>query len=113
VGRGAVMIHGTDALRKALKKNANLDDVKKAVKLNTAEMQKEAEFQAPVDTGFMERSIQFSIDHTGLAGRVKSQAEYSGYVEYGTRFMSAQPFIYPAFQKQKKIFKKDLKRLVE
>lgn len=111
--RRGVSIYGLDALSKKLKENATLDDVKQAVKLNTAEMQTEAEINAPVDTGFLERSIQLTLDPSGLAGRVRATAEYAGYVEFGTRFTPQQPFIYPAFQKQKKAFRKDLKRLVE
>jgi len=38
-------------------------------------------------------------------------ANYSSYVEWGTRFQNAQPFIKPSYDKQKIQFKKDLDRL--
>lgn len=39
--------------------------------------------------------------------------DYAPYVEFGTRFMLAQPYLGPAFQKQLPIFKKDLSKLVK
>ena len=45
---------------------------------------------APRDTGFM-------ADHiTGDENGVHSEADYSGFVEFGTYKMAAQPFIRPA-----------------
>ena len=108
-----VSIYGLESLGKKLRSNAELKDVQNAVKLNVAEMQKSAEFYAPVDTGNLKREIDVVLDTSLLAGKIVSRAEYSGYVEYGTRFQSAQPFMYPAFKEQVKLFKKDLKRLVE
>ena len=35
------------------------------------------------------------------------------YVEFGTRFMDAQPFVRPAFKQQVPIFKSDMKKLVK
>lgn len=35
------------------------------------------------------------------------------YVEYGTRFMEAEPFVNPAFEKQAPIFIKDIEDLVK
>jgi hypothetical protein len=34
-------------------------------------------------------------------------------LEYGTRFMEAQPFVKPAYEVQKEQFKKDLDKLVK
>ena len=34
------------------------------------------------------------------------------YLEYGTRFMDAQPFVRPAFDEQKEKFKDDMQKLV-
>ena len=39
--------------------------------------------------------------------------DYSAYVEYGTRFQSAQPFVKPAYNVQKGVFIKDLERLLK
>lgn len=47
---------------------------------------------AAVDTGYM----RDHITEDGTA--VRSEAYYSGFVEWGTRFMAAQPFLRPAFE---------------
>ena len=47
-----------------------------------------------------------------MTGIVKPGTNYSPYVEYGTRKMSAQPFVRPAYNAQKEIFKQDLDKLV-
>lgn len=73
---------------------------------------------APVDTGFLVNSIYVNAydvstyaDATGVSSKLLPEcdnppdeftayvavgAEYGEYVEYGTRFMAAQPFFYPA-----------------
>ena len=43
---------------------------------------------------------------------VEPTAEYAPYVEFGTRFMNAQPYLKPAFKKQSKQFRKDMNELV-
>lgn len=103
-------ISGADALLSKLAKLATYDDVKTAVKVNTAEMASATIRNAPVDTGHLKRSIVPEI--TDLVGRVKATADYSPYVEYGTRFMAAQPFIAPAFQVQSAKFISDLQRIM-
>lgn len=106
-------ITGIKELNKKLRENATLDDVKKVVQMNGAELTSEAQWKAPLDTGTLERSITQTIKDDGLATTVEAGAEYAGYVEYGTRYMAAQPYMRPAFRKQKKKFKKDMERLVK
>jgi len=43
---------------------------------------------------------------------VEPHTEYASYVEFGTRFMEAQPYMKPAFEKQSKQFRKDMNELV-
>lgn len=49
----------------------------------------------------------------GLTGIVGPTADYAPYVEYGTRFMSAQPYVRPAFNYQKVKFMAEMKALVK
>lgn len=49
---------------------------------------------APVDTGFLRDHI--FARHLSKSSEVVSEAPYSGFVEFGTRFMAAQPFLRPA-----------------
>jgi len=72
-----------------LKSNANMKDVKQIVKQT------------------------MDLSDGGLTGKVKPTADYAPYLEYGTRFQSAQPFMRPAFNKQKAQFKSDMDKLVE
>src|SRR5690625_1130167 len=104
-------IKGADALLTKLNKGVEYSDVKKVVKVNTAEMHKSAQRNAPVDTGFLKRSIEMDI--TDQVGKVIPTAHYAPYVEFGTRYQNSQPFIAPAYHKQKKKFINDLKRVME
>jgi len=60
---------------------------------------------APVDTGFLRSTIRLRVSDDGLAYEVGVRekdyrdaglAFYALYQEFGTRFMRAQPFIFPA-----------------
>lgn len=106
-------IIGIDALQKKLRKNVTLDDVKHVVKSNTVSMNKNMQKLAPVDTGNMKRSITSEFTDGGFTGTTEPHTDYAGYVEYGTRFQAPQPFVKPAFDVQKKVFKNDLERLLK
>ena len=112
-----IKVKGIDKLQKALKENVNLDDVKTVVKKNGEQlqrkMQKNADFKKGYQTGTTKDSIGIDITDEGLTVEVKPTTEYSPYVEYGTRFMEAQPFVRPAFNEQKAKFKSDMQKLVE
>ena len=110
---GNIKIVGMEKLQKKLKKNVQMDDVKRVVRHNGAEMQTKAQQNAPVDTGTLKRSIGLEITDSGMTAEVMPTADYAPYVELGTRFMDAQPYLGPAFKDQKEKFKKDMKKLVE
>lgn len=113
MARRNVSLKGVSELTMKLKSNANMKDVKQIVKQNTAELTQGAQRKAPVDTGNLRRSITMDLSDGGLTGKVKPTADYAPYLEYGTRFQSAQPFMRPAFNKQKAKFKSDMDKLVE
>ncbi|HEC2198210.1 TPA: hypothetical protein R1960_001132 [Staphylococcus delphini] len=46
-----------------------------------------------------------------LHHRVISTAHYSGFLEFGTRYMEAAPFMFPTYQTLKESLRKDLNRL--
>lgn len=104
---------GIDQLMRHLKKAATLNDVQKVVKSNTAEMTERMQKGAPVDTGYLRRSINMNLLEAGLTGIVGPTADYAPYVEHGTRFMSAQPYVRPAFNYQKVKFMSEMKALVK
>jgi len=96
----------------ALKKRANLDDVKKAVQINSAEMQNSMMRSAPVDTGYLKRSIELNMSDGGFTGKVTPTAHYAPYLIYGTRYMYARDFFRPNFYRQRDKFINDMKRLM-
>ena len=114
---GVIRIEGLEELQKQLRKNANLDDVKKAVKQNGSELQRKiqrkADFKKGYQTGETKRSVMLDFKDGGLTAESGPQTDYSEYLEFGTRFMEAQPFVKPALDEQAKQFEKDLRKLVK
>lgn len=108
-----IYIDGMDKLTAKIKKCQNLDPIKKVVKQNGSELQKKAKINAPVATGNLKRNIALELKNNGMTAECESQAEYAPYVEWGTRYMDAQPHIKPAFDEQKNQFKHDLERVVK
>ena len=109
----SLSIKGIDQLVKHLDKAASLNDVQQVVKSNTSKMTANMQRLAPVDTGYMKRSIKMELTEGGFSGQAGPHADYSAYVEYGTRFQSAQPFVKPAYNEQKGVFIKELERLLK
>ena len=107
-----VQVIGFDKLEAKLTKNMDLSAVRTVVRKNGSEMQKRAQKKAPVDTGHLMRSIDLEITDGGKTAEVEPPADYGAYVELGTRFMNAQPYLKPAFEEQKGKFKSDMKKLV-
>ena len=121
--KGDINFKGFTNLAQKLDEKANLKDIKEVVQLNTAElqegMQKRASFKGHYEgknfvkpTGTTKRSIGIDMQDGGFRGVVGPRTEYAPYLEYGTRFMAAQPFIRPSFFVQKYKFIKDIKRLM-
>lgn len=97
-------------------RNIKLEMAKKIVKHHGAEMEKrmkqEASFNRGYQTGQTKRSVFASFTNDGLMTLVKPTTDYAPYLEYGTRFMSEQPFVRPTHNVQKELFKDDMDRLV-
>lgn len=123
-------LKGLEKLQTKLQRVAKMEEVERIVEKNGTEMQKKAvsnasKFRGHYEgrgknrrfvrpTGATKRSISVNsgkIDR--FKYRVAPGTDYAAYVELGTRKMSAQPFIKPAFDEQKKLFKNDLERLVK
>lgn len=111
-----ISINGLEKLEKRLKDNVSLNDVKRVVRKNGSELQKKmqekADFTRGYQTGTTKRSIGLEIKDGGLTADSGPETEYAPYLEYGTRFMEAQPFVRPALNEQAAKFKSDLQKLV-
>ena len=132
-----IKIEGIERFQAKIKKNVSLSDVKKVVrhygkrmekyaKMNTKEFKGHYEWRKGEGyvfvepTGNLKRGIiseskrdglgKYIVDG-GMTAEVYSTAEYAGYVEVGTRYMDAQPYLKPAFKDEAENMKRDLKRL--
>ena len=76
-------------------------------------MKKNAQFKKGYSTGTTRRSITLQLTDNGYTAQVRPTTHYAAYVEWGTRFMTAQPFVRPSYQSQKRKFIDDLKRLMK
>lgn len=75
-------------------------------------VEKRAKQFAPFDTGFLSNSI-YSTELGRLRVSVVSPVNYSIFVEEGTRYMSAQPFLYPAVKIEYSVFIKNINKIVK
>ena len=115
MGRVTVEVKGKDRL---ITKFENMSremtkQVKQSVKKHTYDMERNAKQKAPVDTGRLKGSIGSSFFNSGLSGEVSTNVKYAIYQEYGTRYMPAQPFFYPAFLVTRSAFIRDLSRITK
>lgn len=100
-------------LQSELEKRQDLTPFRSVVAANGSKLQRKAMAKAPIDTGTLMRSITMDTEDDGLTATVTPAAEYAAYVEYGTRFMAAQPYLRPAFDAVKPQFIADLKKRME
>ena len=95
--------------------------IKNVVMKNGANLQEDAQkrmtktvaYVKGYSKGTTRRSTTLSISDGGMTATVAPHTEYFPYVEYGTRFMEAEPTLSPAFQKIKQQFYKDVMDLVK
>lgn len=123
----SVKFVGLDKLEAKLLKNAQLKEAKAIVQDNGEAMQKKAirntenftghyvgkKFVKP--TGATKKSISTNSGPFDgeMSYRVATSQEYGIYPELGTRFMSARPYIGPAYMDVVSKFEKDMKGLVK
>lgn len=85
--------------------------VSQEIQRSILRVEKRAKELAPWDTGFLSNSI-YSVMGALLLGKIISPADYSIYIEEGTRKMAAQPFLYPAVKMEYVVFMKNLNKIV-
>lgn len=112
---------GASELKERLSKLKDMRKIEKVVKKHGAKLQEEAQHNAQKGVAFKKgysigntkKSIRLNISDNGLSATVGVGTEYAPYVEYGTRFMEAEPFLRPAMKKVRARFMKDLRKAVE
>lgn len=112
-----IKIKGLDKLEKQLKENVTLNRVKRVVRKNGSDLQRKiqrnADFKMGYQSGTTKRSVGLDITSGGMSAESGPTTEYAEYLEYGTRFMDAQPFVKPALDEQEQKFKSDMQELVK
>ena len=110
---GLIKFEGADEfdrlLEQAFKQAPKVSE--KAIKNNTEKGMAKAKRLAPRDTWFLHDNIY--TEYKPLSGYVHSPASYSGYLEFSTRFMAAQPFMRPMMQWLAPQFERDMKVAME
>lgn len=86
--------------------------VQEQVSKSALNIQREAKRRCPVDTGALRNSI--TVDFYGvMSAQIGPHMPYAPYVEYGTKKMEAQPFLFPAFEQERPNFEKGLTEAVK
>ena len=112
-------VKGLDALIGTLKENVTLDDVKRIVQKNgvdlTATMKRQTtkSYVKGYSTGDTAGSINMKVLNGGLTVEVATGTSYSPYVEWGTRFMEAEPIVQPSLDVIAPKFYSDLSRVMK
>lgn len=115
---GGIEFKGIDKLQKKLRENMKLEAVKNVVRFHGGQLaermkaQTRQSFKKGYTLGGTASSINARITDGGLEARVGPTTDYAEYVEHGTRFMEAEPFVKPAFDVQKERFKYSMKKFV-
>ncbi|RBR62933.1 HK97 gp10 family phage protein [Enterococcus faecalis] len=108
-----VDISGLDDLIEAIEEAKKLDDVKGVVKNDTAYMANQIAEETPVRSGYLKRSETPSIKDDGMTGEVEAMADYSAYVEYGTRYMYGRFYMKKGHTAAAKRFLDNMEALVK
>lgn len=116
---GEVKLVGMDKLQAKLKWNGdNRDAVREVIRKNGDQLNEKIKrhmrdaYIKGYSHGGTAGSVNTVIAGGGLTAFVGPTTNYSMYVEYGTRFMQAEPAVRPAFDEQVPVFKSDMEMLV-
>lgn len=116
-GGMSVQFEGLDKLFRSfdVSKTKARNETFKAVERTVKKAQSNSKSLAAVDTGYMRDHIntQPTESHGDvITGSYESEAPYGGYVEFGTRKMSAQPYMRPGTKQAESFFYQELRRLL-
>lgn len=115
----ALKVEGIEPLIGTLKENVTLNDVKRIVQKNGADLTRQMKAQTKLayvkgySTGDTAGSINMKITNGGLTAEVATATNYSPYVEWGTRFMSPEPIVQPSLDVIAPKFFSDMKRVMK
>ena len=114
-----VEVQGIEPLVATLKENVTLNDVKRVVQKNGADLTRQMKRQTSISyvkgysLGDTAGSINLKMENNGMSAVVTASTDYVEYVEKGTRFMSPEPIAQPSLDVIAPRFISDLKRLTK
>lgn len=119
-----IKLVGMDKLEKQLRRNASKKDIKDLVKMHGALLEESITAKATKGAaggvymkGYSEGNTADSTAmkkrNGGMVVQVGVGMEYDPYVEYGTRYMEAEPVVEPSAEEISKKFMERMKKLVE
>ena len=114
MGKFTVKLEGVEDLIKKVKKlpQESQKKVAKVVVDYALKIQNSAKKRAPVRTGNLRRSITAVFDYDYLGAWITAYAPYADFVEFGTRKMKAQPYLYPAYFEYEKEYLNTLRKTI-
>ena len=86
--------------------------VKQAVGTSALNIQRNAKKNCPVDTGALRNSIVADFYSNGMAAEVEARMPYAPFIEFGTRYSPAQPFLFPAFDQESPKFQEAVRQVL-
>lgn len=92
--------------------NRKSEAIRAQVAESAINIDREAKNLCPVDTGRLRASIHPEFSADGLDAQVVTNVEYSQYVELGTSRQPAQPFLFPAAEKEQPKFINAMKKIL-
>ena len=104
---------GAEKIVGKLRKNVNLSDVKRVVTTNGAELTRNSQRLAPVDTWRLAGSINLSLEDGGFTAVTRDGVHYGKYVDLGTRYQIPNGFMTSSYKLQAEKFKRDMGMLVK
>ena len=112
-----VKLEGLDKLSVGLQDRAHMTEVRQIVKKHGALLEDKTKsnmdsaYTKGYSTGHTKGSVTLQLTDSGLTAIVAPHTAYFSYVEYGTRFMEAEPTLGPALTYQALRFVDELNRL--
>ena len=109
----SIEIKGLDKLIRNFNKAPDLisREISEAIRKSSIYIQRISKSESPYRTGNLRRSI--TINTQPLVGRIYPTAPYAIFVEFGTRFMRANPFMGRARDKTQPIVREYFNRVIE
>ena len=118
-----ISFKGLDKLEKKLIENVKMEEVKKVVKDNGLTLQGnvvknagEITFNKGYFTGNLKQDVAghgLKLSGDGLTAKVGTSVEYGYWLEHGTRYMEAEPFLKDPFELAKNEFKAGIDKLAK